>query len=55
MVPIWKLKPGDLFKLEGCEIILEFVKLDGIYAQCLTRTADMTLIGLCNVYLIQGA
>lgn len=54
MVPIWKLKYGDLFKLEDCEIILEFVKIDGAYCQCLTRTGDLALIGLCDVELVQG-
>ena len=54
MVKIWKLKRGDLFKLEGCEIILEFVKMDGSYANALTRTGELTYIGLCDVYLIQG-
>lgn len=54
MVPIWKLKRGDLFKLEGCDVILEFVKIDGIYSHCLTRTGDLALIGLCDVELIQG-
>ena len=54
MVPIWKLKHGDLFKLEGCDVILEFVKMDGSCAQCLTRTGDMTLIRLCDVELVQG-
>lgn len=55
MVKIWKLKRGDLFKLEGCEIILEFVKMDGSYCVALTRTGDQCFIGLCDVYLIQGA
>ena len=54
MVPIWKLNRGDLFKLEGCDVILEFVKIDGAYAQCFTRTGEPALICLCNVELIQG-
>ena len=54
MVPIWRLNRGDLFKLDNSDIILEFVKMDGAYAQCLTRTGDLTFIGLCSVELIQG-
>lgn len=54
MIPIWKLTRGNLFKLDDCDVILEFVKMDGAYAQCLTRTGDITFIGLCDVYLVQG-
>ena len=54
MVSIWNLKRGDLFKVEGCDIILEYVKIDGMYSQALTRDGQMTLIGLCKVWLVQG-
>ena len=53
-VPIWKLKRGDLFKVEGSDVILEFHKIDGIYAQCTTRTGQATLVCLCNVELVEG-
>ena len=53
-VPIWKLKRGDLFKVEGSDIILEFHKLDGMYSIAFTRTGDKCLIGLCNVELVEG-
>lgn len=54
MINIWNLKRGDLFKVEGSDVILEFVKLDGMYSQCLTRSGQMALIGLCQVELVQG-
>lgn len=54
MIDIWDLKPGDLFKVEGSDIILEYVKIDGMYSQALTRDGQMTLIGLCKVELVQG-
>lgn len=54
MIPIWRLTRGDLFKLEGCDVILEFHKMDGAYAQCSTLTGQATLVGLCNVELVQG-
>lgn len=54
MVDIWKLKRGDLFKVEGSEVILEFHKIDGAYIQCFTRSGQFALIGLCEVFLIQG-
>lgn len=54
MIDIWKLKRGDLFKVEGSDVILEFYRMDGSYSQALTRDGQMTLIGLCKVYLIQG-
>ena len=54
MVDIWKLKQGDLFKVEGCGVILEFHKMDGSYAQCSTRSGQATLVGLCRVELVEG-
>lgn len=54
MISIWDLKRGDLFKVEGSDIILEYVKLDGMYSQALTRDGQMALIGLCKVWLVQG-
>ena len=54
MINIWDLKHGDLFKVEGCDIILEYVKIDGMYSQALTRDGQMTLIGLCRVELVEG-
>ena len=54
MVDIWKLKQGDLFKVEGSNIILEFHKMDGAYAQCSTRSGQATLVGLCLVELVEG-
>lgn len=54
MVSIWNLKRGDLFKVEGSDVILEFWKMDGAYCQCLTRSGQMALIGLCQVELVQG-
>lgn len=54
MINIWKLKRGDLFKVEGSDVILEFWKMDGMYSQALTRDGQMTLIGLCKVELVQG-
>ena len=54
MINIWDLKRGDLFKVEGSDIILEYVKIDGMYSQALTRDGQMTLIGLCKVELVQG-
>ena len=52
MVPIWKLKRGDLFKLEGCDVILEFVKIDGAYCIALVRSGNQCFIGLCEVELL---
>lgn len=54
MINIWNLKRGDLFKVEGSDVILEFWKMDGAYAQCSTRTGQATLVGLCKVELVQG-
>ena len=54
MVNIWNLRLGDLFKIPGSDIILEYVKIDGMYSQALTRDGQMTLIGLCKVELVQG-
>lgn len=54
MVNIWNLKRGDLFKVEGSDVILEFWKMDGAYAQCSTRTGQATLVGLCKVFLVEG-
>lgn len=54
MIEIWKLNRGDLFKVEGSDIILEYVKIDGMYSQALTRDGQMALIGLCRVELVQG-
>jgi hypothetical protein len=54
MVNIWDLKRGDLFKIEGSDVILEFYKLDGAYAQCNTRSGQATLVGLCRVELVEG-
>lgn len=54
MIDIWKLKRGDLFKVEGSDVILEFHKLDGAYVQCSTRTGQAALIGLCKVFLVEG-
>ena len=54
MIDIWKLNTGDLFKVEGCDVILEFYRMDGAYAQCTTLTGEPTLVGLCKVELVQG-
>lgn len=54
MVDIWKLKRGDLFKVEGYDVILEFHKMDGAYAQCSTRSGQATFVGLCRVELVEG-
>lgn len=54
MIDIWNLKTGDLFKVEGCDVILEFWGMDGAYAKCSTLTGQATLVGLCKVELVQG-
>lgn len=54
MINIWNLKTGDLFKVEDCDVILEFYRMDGAYAQCSTLTGQATLVGLCKVELVQG-
>ena len=52
MVDIWKLKRDDLFKVEGCDVILEFHKMDGSYCVAYTRTGQQTFIGLCKVEIL---
>ena len=52
VVNIWDLKQGDLFKIEGSDVILEFYKMDGAYCVAYTRTGQHTLIGLCKVELL---
>ena len=54
MINIWNLKTGDLFKVPGCDVILEFYRMDGAYAQCSTLTGQATLVRLCKVELVQG-
>ena len=54
MIDIWDLKKGDLFRVTGCDVIFEYVKLDGMYSHCLTRTGELVYIGLCQVELVQG-
>lgn len=54
MVNIWDLRRGDLFLIPGCDVILEFWKIDGAYIQCSTLTGQTTLVGLCKVELVQG-
>jgi hypothetical protein len=54
MIEIWKLNRGDLFKIPGCDVILEFCGMDGAYAKCSTLTGQATLVGLCKVELVQG-
>jgi hypothetical protein len=54
MVNIWNLNRGDLFKVLGSDIILEFYKIDGAYVQCTTLTGQAALVGLQKVELVQG-
>lgn len=54
MVNIWDLRCGDLFTLLDSDVILEYVKIDGMYSHALTRTGDLVYIGLCQVELVQG-
>lgn len=52
MINIWNLKRGDLFKVEGSDVILEFWKMDGLYCVAYTRTGQQTFIGLCKVEIL---
>ena len=54
MVNIWNLNRGDLFRVQGSDIILEFYKIDGAYVQCSTLTGQAVLVGLQQVELVQG-
>lgn len=39
MIAVWSLRRGDLFRLSGH--ILEFERMDGMYAVAWTRTGQM--------------
>ena len=39
MIAIWQLRPGELFR--ACGHILEFERMDGMYARCWTRTGQL--------------
>lgn len=39
MTPIWRLTRGELFR--ACGHILEFERMDGMYARCWTRTGQL--------------
>lgn len=45
MISVWQLTRGELFRAPGCPVILEFARMDGMYARCYTRSGQMVSIG----------
>lgn len=43
MIHVWRLERGELFRVSG--MILEFERMDGMYARARTRTGQLIIIG----------
>jgi len=43
MIGIWNLERGELFRAGN--LILEFERVDGLYARAYTRTGQLVIIG----------
>jgi len=41
MIPVWRLARGELFRLGT--LILEFERMDGMYARAWTRTGQLAI------------
>ncbi len=50
---VWQLQRGDLFRIPGSPVILEFHRMDGFYGRAFTRTGQLW-IGAGHVELLEG-